>query len=442
MVEALPTPIVRALRELERAVVAVSQRQVDDTLAHLEEAVLTAVRQALPALLTAVVQQSQRSLWAQDRTRSWPCPTCGQGCGVQSWRSRTVLTICGRLTVERPWCCCPACGAGFSPTDQTLALVPRGRLSATLADWLATEGADSSFAEAAARVARLTGLVVSPETVRQRTEAAGASLEATHQAAATTVQETREAAAPVDLPPGRLVVEADGVMVRYRDGWHEVKTGVVGGHEAKKLRAASYTAQRGSPEAFGPRLLAEAARRGALDIVDWEGSPLQRRLAVLREVVVVGDGAPWIWHLAAEHFGCRIEIVDFYHASQHVWAAAKALYGEMPDAAGWANAQLDELWEQGVAPLQAALAAAQGATPEAQEALRRERGYFRTNAARMDYPRYRAAGLPCGSGAVESAARHLVQQRLKLAGARWSEAGAQYVLNVRCARKSASHKAA
>ena len=111
-------------------------------------------------------------------------------------------------------------------------------------------------------------------------------------------------------------------------------------------------------------------------------------------------------------------------------------------AAAWANAQLDALWEQGVAPLQAALAVAQATTPEAQEVLRREQGYFRTNAARMAYPRYRAAGLPCGSGAVEAAARHLVQQRLKLAGARWSEQGAQYVMNVRCARKSAHLKAA
>ena len=80
--------------------------------------------------------------------------------------------------------------------------------------------------------------------------------------------------------------------------------------------------------------------------------------------------------------------------------------------------------------------------PEAQEALRRERGYFRTNAAPMEYPSFRAAGLPIGSGAVESSARHLVQQRLKRAGARWSEAGAQCVMNVRCALASTRPDAA
>ena len=85
---------------------------------------------------------------------------------------------------------------------------------------------------------------------------------------------------------------------------------------------------------FGPQLLAEAARRGALEVVGWEHAPgdgpVDLRvpaLAVLREVVVLGDGAAWIWNLAAEHVGQRTEIVDWYHASEHLWTLGKALFG-------------------------------------------------------------------------------------------------------------------
>ena len=316
--------------------------------------------------------------------------------------------------------------------DRTLQIVPYARLSRALSTRLVAVGARTSFAEAAATVAELTGLSVSPETIRQHTEAQGQVLEETTQQAIEQVVRTREPAAPLDPAPGRLVVETDGVLVRYRDGWHEVKLGVVAGHVAGETKAASYVAARTSAEAFGPRLLTEAARRGALEVVEWQGTVTRPGLAVLREVVVLGDGAPWIWNLAAEHFGARTEIVDFYHASEHLWAVAHAAYGETPKARRWAERQMGRLREKGAAPVLRALRAARGATAEMAEVLRRERGYFRTNAGRMAYGSYREQGLPIGSGAVEGSAKHLVQQRMKRPGARWSEAGAQAVLNVRC----------
>ena len=125
--------------------------------------------------------------------------------------------------------------------------------------------------------------------------------------------------------------------------------------------------------------------------------------------------------------------MDFYHASEHLWTVARAAYGDgTPKAQQWARRQVWRLREKGAAPILRALSAAQGATTEVAEVLRRERGYFRTNAARMDYPAFRARGLPIGSGAVEGSAKHLVQQRMKRPGARWSERGTQAVLNVRC----------
>jgi hypothetical protein len=286
-------------------------------------------------------------------------------------------------------------------------------------------------------------LAVSAETVRQHTEAVGTQWEAVALAQSAEVQRTQEAAAPLDPAPGQLVVETDGVMVRYRDGWHEVKLGLVGGLVEGQLQAPSYVAARASAEQFGPRLLAEAARRGALEEVGGDGPPTRRALALLPEVVVVGDGAHWIWELASEHFGTRTEIVDFYHATEHLWQVAHALYPEdLPAATAWAQDCRRQLRKKGGAPVRTALRKARAATAAGREVLRVERGYFRTNTDRMAYPSFRRRGLPLGSGAIESAAKHVVQLRMKRPGARWSEPGAQAVLQVRCRLRSGRSLAA
>ena len=438
MADPLPTASIIAQAErLGQALGELATAHRDRSLAQLERAVLQAVRAALPALLRAVVEANQRGLHAPEAYQRQRCPQCGQRVGVESWRPRTVQTVCGALTWTRPWYHCRSCGQGFSPTDTRLELTARRRLSPELHRWVVSLGGTTSFQEAAELLAELTGLAVSAETIRQHTEAMGAQLEAAAQAESETVRRTQEAAAPLDQAPGELVTEADGVMVRYTDGWHEVKVGLVAGLVQGELCAPSYVAARAGPEAFGPRLLAEAARRGALEEVGWEGPVTRRGLAILPEVVVIGDGAHWIWELAAEHFGTRTEIVDFYHATEHLWTVAHALYPDDAAAATqWAQTCRRALRRQGAAPVQAALRQACAPTREGAEILRRERGYFRTNAARMAYPDFKARGLPLGSGAIESSAKHVVQQRMKRSGARWSEAGAQAVLQVRCRLRS------
>ena len=433
MREALPAEILAGVEQLGEGLAQWAQAHPDAPLADQEEAVLGHVRAVLPTLLGAMLRLSVRRLRSPEASWPQPCPMCGQRAPVQSWRPRQVLTICGVLRFERPWYVCRACPQGFSPVDATLALPSQARLSPGLQARVVELGAKLSFREAVGTLKRLTGLVVAPETVRQHTEAVGAELEQAHQVAMAAVPQTREPAAPVDPAPGRLLIEADGVMVRYGDDWHEVKLGLVGGQVAGKLVAPSYVAARARVDRFGPRLLAEAARRGALDVVAWDGAVTRRRLAVLREVVVLGDGAVWIWNLAADHFGERIEILDFYHASEHIWTLAKACYGDgTAKAKRWAERQCRRLRDRGPGPLLRVLRTIQPRPPELAKLWRREGGYFRTNAARMAYPDFHQQGLPIGSGAVEAEAKRLVQQRMKLPGARWSDAGAQAVLNVRC----------
>jgi len=432
LAESLPVAMLAQLEALGTALLTVAKEHRDAPLATLERGVLEAVQSFLPRLLEEVLKCSTSDLQPVSAHWQQPCPNCGQRTEAQSWRQRTVRTICGTITFERPWFVCDHCKHNFSTVDRTLQLEPRGRLSEGLQEWIVGLGATTSFAEAAYWLQKMTGLEVSDETIRQHTECRGQEIEVAQQRASEQVKKTQEPAGPVDPAPGTVVIETDAVKVRYVDGWHDVKIGLVAGHQDGEMVAPSYIAARKSAEEFGPRLLAEAARRGALEVVAWEGPLTQRGLAVLRQVVVIGDGAVWIWNLAAEHFGERIEIIDYYHASEHIWTVAKALYGEgTPETSTWAGEQTKALLEKGADPVLKALAEAKAQTHEAAEVLRVERGYFRTNATRMDYPTFRALGLPIGSGAVESSAKHLVQQRMKRPGARWSEPGAQAVLNVR-----------
>jgi hypothetical protein len=402
----------------------------DHPAADLEEReaqVLEQGRPLLAALLTGMAE-------AAEPPAPGRCPRCGQWrpAPVVRQRPRAVLSRLGLLRLARALATCRACGASWAPLDGALGLAPRQRMTRGVQRWLALLGAEAAFRGAARLLEALAGLAVGAETVRRHTEAIGRVLEDAQQAAIGAVERTREAAETLDPAPGRLVVEDDGVMVRFLDGWHEVKLGVVAGCEGGALRAPSYVAARESAERFGPRLLAEAARRGALEVVGWQGGLFGAGLAILRAVAVVGDGAAWIWKLAAEHFGERTEIVDFYHACEHIWALAKALYGE-GSAKGerWAARECRRLRGQGPGPVLRALRAARPADPERAGALRRERGYFAAHAARMDYPALAAAGLPIGSGPVESAAKHLVQQRMKRAGMRWSRPGGTALLTLR-----------
>lgn len=442
MYPALPVTMLTDLTTLAQTLVAWAEQHRDASLEEQEQAVLAAVRTALPSLLSAVVQRSTRDLDARQRLGRRSCPRCQQFCRVQSWRPRRIQTVCGVLHLNRPWFTCQRCRHGFSPVDAVLGLRPGAHLSGGLHQQVVELGAATTFAEAERLLESLTGQPVAAETIRQHTEQTGAALEAEQQIQTAQVQQTGVAAAEEEPAAGLLLVEADGVMVRFQDGWHESKVGTVAGWDGTHAQQASYVAARESPTFFGPRLLAEAARRGALDVVGWEQPPgtdsrlvgvAGKHLAVLREVQVLGDGAAWIWNLAAEQFGQRVELVDWYHASQHLWNAGKALGGEgTAETEAWVRQRQTLLWEQDASALLRQLATdVASAPPSVRPALQRERGYFQNNCTRLDYAGARAAGRPTGSGAVESACKHLVQNRLKRPGARWSDAGGQALLTLR-----------
>ena len=219
--------------------------------------------------------------------------------------------------------------------------------------WEALLGGLTTFAEAPQLLETFTGVDVGIETLRTHAEAAGTELEGEQRAAGAHVAATQEPPAYYDPVPTDqvLVVEADGVMARYRDRqldgtlingeWHEIKLGLAGAWHGDQLISPSYVAARETASTFAPRLGTEAARRGALDIVGWRGRGTDGggEEAVLRRVVVVGDGAKWIWKHVATTFGSeRVEILDWYHCCQHLGAVGAALHSaETPQAEAWVN---------------------------------------------------------------------------------------------------------
>jgi hypothetical protein len=436
MARTLPEKIVAVLMTLAEELADWCVEGRDASLARHEARVLGLVWKILPLLLRAVVEAATSELDPRLARARAACPACGRKAEPHQTRRRRVLTTCGLLTLERPWYHCRSCGRGWSVAETVLAVAPSTRVSDGLRAWLVRLGATAPFRDAAAVLAELTGLALSPETVRHHTLAAGRALRAAEDAAVATVERTRAAAEPVEAAPGTLLAEADGTMVRFLDGWHEVKVGVVGGWADETIQAPSYVAAREPAEAFGGRLLAEAARRGALEVVGWAGGLTGRALAVLPEAVALGDGAAWIWALADEHLDRRVEIVDYWHAVEHLHALATALFGEGERATAWARARAGELLTHGAEAVLARLRDVRPPTPEAADALRVERGYFTKHAERMQYPLFRDDGLPIGSGAIEAAAGHVVQQRMKRAGMRWSDAGGDALLALRARVRS------
>ena len=185
-----------------------------------------------------------------------------------------------------------------------------------------------------------------------------------------------------------------------------------------RTQQASFYTDLGDTKRFGDHLWVEAQRR------DMAQAP---------RLIVIGDGAHWIWNLADEHFPGAIQILDWYHASAYVWQAAHALYGEGTDfAKQWAKQQLDLLWDGQVVDVIAHLEAASSHKSALQEVLT----YFRNHQHRMRYAFYRTCGLQIGSGTIESGCKHVISARLKQAGMIWSSQGARSIAKLRARLKS------
>ncbi len=350
---------------------------------------------------------------------------CGQESRYKGQQKRSQETFVGRITWQRGYYYCESCRRGQYPLDEAMDIGP-GQFSDGLQKGLCRLGSSLPFELAAESFTALTGVSMSPREVERLTEGRGEGLEAYQEIqrdqGLAGQQEVNRAAEPSE--PGVWVVALDAAKVRFDDGWHDVKAGVVfwaeplwdeSGMVGGKVTAQSYVAEAGPMEQAGARLYMEAAQRGI--------DPAQEM------VVCLGDGAPANWSQFGLHFPKRVEVLDWYHA-EHLWAGARDRWGGDSDRVeAWVEVRKEELWAGGVEAVLTALRGGEGEKDG--QAGASEVHYFETNRHRMGYAELRAKGYPIGSGTVESACKRIIGARLKQAGMRWTKAGAQAVLSLR-----------
>jgi len=231
----------------------------------------------------------------------------------------------------------------------------------------------------------------------------------------------------------RMGVSMDGTMVHVRgEGWKELKVGCI--HEVgtelaldsasnERVERAcaqenSYTAHLGGPAPFGELLWSEARRRG------WE---------VALDSQVIGDGASWIWNLAALHFGESHQVLDWYHATEHLRDATKLFVDESePDFERRYQAMETLLFQGNARTLAEALQHADPLEAQHKDTLTREANYFHHHQRRMNYMELREDQWLIGSGSVESEAKQF-KHRLTGAGMRWSREGIENLIPIRAA---------
>ena len=258
----IPEQIVAAVSALAESLADWCEAGRDGRLEQHEAAVLERVRQVLPTLLQAVVEEATSELAPRVRAGRSACPRCGRKVRPHQERSRQVLTRCGLVTLERPWYSCGRCHHGWSVVETTLGVGSRQRASAGLLAWLVRLGATTDYREAAELLDELTGLAVGPEPIRRACGRVGTAIRAAEAATIRQTQRTRDAAEPLDRAPGLLVLEADGANILFLDGGHEVKIGMVAGWDDDRLVAPSCVAAREPSTDFGPRRAASVASRG------------------------------------------------------------------------------------------------------------------------------------------------------------------------------------
>jgi hypothetical protein len=449
----------------------------------IEEGDLKGVEQEVLTRMFAVgCRMLERVL--QEQVNAKEIPTRRQGsCGHEQRlvdkRPKQILTLLGPITIRRAYYCClppdpetnqeesSICPHGEAPADVLWGIGQR-RTSAGVQEQVSYLCALLTLEEAAAAFSRLYPLQMSARQALYLMQPVGEALAVVEQQQVHALWEQvpQKHAPPPSQPEHfgehieRLYIELDGVLARLRrgsvpmeeheqqregDAYREIKVGAV--FQAKPGRERSelvegvyldepvegslhYVAQRTALGDFGRHLYALAVGQGL-----WRA----------KQVVVLGDGAPWLWRLAAEHFPQAVQIVDLFHAKAHVWEVAAAVFGRShPDGVVWAELACDWLVHGQIETLVKAIAALPAGPPppgQTRSVPEQAIGYFTTNASRMRYPTFRTQGMHIGSGIAEATCKTVVSTRAKRAGMRWTPQGLDALLPLRASVLNGSYDA-
>jgi len=407
---------------------------------HLDlEALEMAVRSAMHHAGATALSELLQFPAPVTEQRALPC-VCGQQASFRELRSKPVLTAVGSVRVSRPYYLCPHCHTGQFPADVELDIEDT-ETSPGVRRMQAIVGQDAPFDQGRQQMKLLADLEVTTKAVERTAEAIGADIAAREQEEihrATQLQLPIVIGKPIPL----MYVQLDGTGVPVvqketlgRAGktegqpahTREAKLGCVftqttcdeEGFAIRDPGSTTYVGAIEPAQEFGLRLYLEACKRG------WHRA---------QKKVVIGDGAEWIWNIAEQHFPGAIQIVDLYHARQHLWELARKLFpNEQAEQQRWMVFHKGDLLDEGkIEALVVSLRSIDSSNPELTEKIRIEANYFETNTERMRYPEYRAQHLFVGSGVIEAGCKAIIGSRCKQSGMFWTVRGANAILALRC----------
>jgi hypothetical protein len=358
------------------------------------------------------------------------CPRCREAVYWERYEPRNYITTLGDMQLERAYYNHSACHCGWVPMDERLD-IGASELSPRVLEMLSYLGGFMPFEKAQTFLAKYCDIHVSHDTVNNGTVAIGQALREKQETAVRQAwEEHRLPICEVTIPPQRLYVSADGINYLLPSGeGKEIKVAAVYETEERHNKKGEIEIHAVNIEyvvATDPEDLARAAyliavKRGA----EWA-----------QQIIVLGDGAKWIWNRITAMFPRRktTQVLDFYHASEYVWAAGRAVWGEETDqTTEWGKEHCHRLKHDGSAPVLRELRALSLASSATPEPVAKAITYFENQSPRMNYPLYVEQGLQIGSGSAESGVKQVVGCRINQAGMRWNPERAEAVAHVRAA---------
>jgi hypothetical protein len=410
-----------------------------------------------------LVEQASREAarWLEERliieqtppaANTAPCPQCGHPARYKQTLHTQLLTIHGQQPVAARYHYCAPCQYGFCPQDVLLGIERGRKATRRVRAWMARFAVqEESFAAVPPLLVELRGLEVSESTVERTTVEVGAALAAANQtrAQATSRADGTDAGAPESpaaapeaeeprpCPEGaRLYLALDGTMCPLRDAWR--KDGSLG-----KLVCRYGEAKVGMAFTTGHKegLDTGIVTRGCIGTLENITVFTLLMVALARqwgaqraqEVVVLGDGAAWIWNLARRYFPQAVQIVDLWPVLERLWTVAEVRFGSRSSAAaqGWVRQMRDHLEHNLVGTVIGELERWEPKRKTHRQLRAEQLTFFEGNRQRMQYQSYLARGYLVGSGPIESQCKQLVQRRLHEGGMHWREGPAEAVLAIR-----------
>jgi hypothetical protein len=379
-----------------------------------------------------------------------PRVPCGNGhqAVFAGYRDKSFDTVLGLVTVTRAWYHCAVCGHGLAPRDAELG-VAGTTMSPGLAAMNDRAAAAVPFAQAARLLEELAGVRLTVKRAERAAEASGTAVAQAGRERARLIAARKLVPLPPAPLPDKLYAAIDGTGVpmtaketagregKGEDGrarTREVKLAVFftqdtldnDGHPVRDRASTSVIATFEPAATFGGLVQAEGIRRGAEHV---------------RQFTIIGDGAAWIWGIATAKFPEATQVVDLFHAREHLHDLARKLEFMLLDRKDeWLTARLEDLdygYIDGIVAATRKYPLAGVKKDEIDTAL----GYFQNNAPRMRYHWFRQCGLFVGSGAVEASCKTVIGQRLKQSGMHWTTSGADAIIALRCREATSTWEA-